>query len=192
MVLIDGKWQVAPIQLNGLILVPIMVILFLIPVINQAIKKQINWKKNIIWGLFLIYIWFLLTLTIFPIPIFDKTSEVYKMGFGKQIFINCKLSVLETYMPLQLIGNIVLFAPLSFFAAIYNSKFAKWYINIFIVFLGSLTIETLQLIMSYFYLGNRIFDVNDLLLNTLGGLLGLVFFKLLNAFFRKEISIVQD
>lgn len=62
MILIDGKWNVAPIQLNGLILVPIMVVLFLIPVIKQIIRKQMNWKKNIVWGLFLIYIWFLLKI----------------------------------------------------------------------------------------------------------------------------------
>ena len=37
-------------------------------------------------------------------------------------------------------------------------------------FFTSLTIETSQLILSYFYLEHRLFDINDLLQNTLGGL----------------------
>ncbi len=36
----------------------------------------------------------------------------------------------------------------------------------------SLAIECTQLIMSFFYFGNRIFDVNDLLFNTIGGAMG--------------------
>ncbi|PAL08504.1 VanZ family protein [Peribacillus simplex] len=44
---------------------------------------------------------------------------------------------------------------------------------IFIVLLTSLTIEILQPILSYFGLiFNRSFDVDDLILNTLGGVLG--------------------
>lgn len=44
--------------------------------------------------------------------------------------------------------------------------------NIRLILLMSLTIECTQLIMSFFYFGNRIFDVNDLLFNTIGGAMG--------------------
>ncbi|WEV37911.1 VanZ family protein [Lactobacillus sp. ESL0677] len=44
--------------------------------------------------------------------------------------------------------------------------------------------ESTQLTLSFFYLGNRIFDINDLLLNTLGSLLGFAFFKLCNKIFK--------
>ncbi|AOH56907.1 hypothetical protein ABE28_021390 [Peribacillus muralis] len=44
---------------------------------------------------------------------------------------------------------------------------------IIIVFLTSLTIEILQPVLSYFgFIFNRSFDVDDLILNTLGGFLG--------------------
>lgn len=135
MVLINNKWYVAPIQLNGSFLLPIILILFLIPIIKQVQAKKIKWKKDIIYGLFLIYIWILLSITLFPIPLFESGAKVYTLGFGKQLFINTKISILSSYMPIQLIGNILLLAPLSFFAAVFSSRFAKIKIKLFISFL---------------------------------------------------------
>ncbi|MBP2057360.1 glycopeptide antibiotics resistance protein [Lactobacillus colini] len=178
MILIDSKWYIAPIELNGLILTPIIVVLAIIPLIKQLFRKQIHLKRELIWIIFLIYVWLLVDVTLFPIALFGQGSEIYKLGFGKQLFINLKLDVLKNYLPLQLIGNVLLFAPLSLFGAIYNSKFAKWHNNFLLVFSGSLIIEVTQLIMNYFYLGNRVFDINDLVLNSFGGLLGLLIFKL--------------
>ncbi len=56
MMLINNKWYVAPIQLNSSFLLPIILILFLLPIIKQVRAKKIKWKKDIIYGLFLIYI----------------------------------------------------------------------------------------------------------------------------------------
>ena len=56
------------------------------------------------------------------------------------------------------------------------------------MFFCSLGIETIQLIMSFFYLGNRVFDVNDLFFNTIGSIFGFVFFKLVIFFIKKRTS----
>ncbi|MDF7672220.1 VanZ family protein [Lactobacillus sp. ESL0701] len=191
MVDISGKCYVAPIEINGTMLLPIFLIIFIIIVIRQFKSQKRNWKRILLSGLFLIYLWVLLDVTIFPIPLFLDNSLPAKLKFGKQLFINLRFNILKNYMPLQLIGNIVLLAPLSFFVAVFKEKYAKLGHNLWLMFLSSLLIESVQLILSFFYLGNRIFDVNDLLLNTLGALIGFGFFKLINLFFKQQVEDIR-
>lgn len=70
---------------------------------------------------------------------------------------------------LNTVGNVVCFMPFGFFLPLINRHSGKWY-NIFILsFLLSLGIETLQLILK---VGS--FDVDDIFLNTLGGVIGYI------------------
>lgn len=62
-------------------------------------------------------------------------------------------------------GNIIMFLPFGFFAGLLMDK-PRWWKSTFITFDISLFIECFQLFVS------RGTDVDDLLLNTLGGLLG--------------------
>ena len=191
MVLLNNKWYMAPLDINGGILLPILLIVFLIPIIRQISKKKIQWQKDLLWGCFLLYLGLLLSITIFPIYIFGQSSPVYKVGFGKQVFINLSVASLKEYLPIQLLGNVLLLTPFSFFMALYEKKFTKWLLNFLGLFLISLTIEFSQLILNYFYLGDRVFDINDLLLNSIGGLLGLGAYKIMNKFFKSEEKIFQ-
>lgn len=191
MVLLNNKWYVAPLDINGGILLPILLIVFLVPIIRQISKKKIQWQKDLLWGCFLLYLGLLLSITIFPIYIFGQSSPVYKIGFGKQVFINLSISSLKEYLPIQLLGNVLLLTPFSFFMALHEKKFTKWLPNFLGLFLISLTIEFSQLILNYFYLGDRVFDINDLLLNSIGGLLGLGAYKIVNKFFKSEVKIFQ-
>lgn len=68
---------------------------------------------------------------------------------------------------LNVAGNMVAFMPCGFFLPIIINKAEKWYNTILFCFGLSLCIETIQLV---FRVGS--FDVDDLLLNTLGGALG--------------------
>ncbi|WEV51837.1 VanZ family protein [Lactobacillus sp. ESL0731] len=183
MVNISGKWYVAPIEINGTMLLPIFLFVFIFIAIRQFKNKQFKLVKILLIGSLLIYLWMLIDVTIFPIPLFLNGSLPIEK-YGKQLFINLRFDVLGTYLPLQLIGNIILLAPLSFFVAMLNDKYAKLWNNLGLMFLSSLLIESTQLTLSFFYLGNRIFDVNDLLLNTLGSMLGFVFFKFCNKIFK--------
>ncbi|WP_374211485.1 VanZ family protein [Lactobacillus sp. ESL0791] len=149
--------------------------------IKQYRKQQhFSLKRILLLILFLLYLWLLLDITLFPILLFPPNSGPFKLGLGRQFFINLIFYVFPMYRPRQLIGNLILLAPLSFFAAIFKTRYRKFGNNLRLMFLSSLLIESLQLIFNIFYLGNRIFDVNDILLNTLGSILGFLFFKLLN------------
>lgn len=68
--------------------------------------------------------------------------------------------------------NLLLLLPLGVYLALFfHYRFKK---GVLIIFLTSLAIETLQLILSYVgLLFPRVFNVDDLMLNTLGGAIGM-------------------
>lgn len=81
---------------------------------------------------------------------------------------------------LNVIGNIIGFMPFSFFIPIISRRCKYWYNTIILSFLLSLSIETAQLI---FKVGS--FDVDDLFLNTLGGVLGYLLYRFVQMSRRK-------
>jgi glycopeptide antibiotics resistance protein len=85
----------------------------------------------------------------------------------------------------NLVGNIIGFAPLGFLCPLLSKKFRNLKVVIVATFCLSLTYEVLQLL---FELGS--FDVDDLILNTMGGFLGYLPFKLTQLFlhFKKKIQ----
>jgi hypothetical protein len=74
---------------------------------------------------------------------------------------------------INLVGNLLLFAPLGFFVPVLYSKSRSGLKILAIGFVLSLSIE-----LSQFALATRIADVDDVILNTLGALLGFAIFKL--------------
>ena len=87
--------------------------------------------------------------------------------------------------PLNFFGNIFMFIPMGFFPLMMSKKYFKINRTIFLGFSFSLIIEVLQL-----FLG-RGTDVDDLMLNTFGTLLGYVFTVVIvnkNTTIRKKIT----
>ncbi len=74
---------------------------------------------------------------------------------------------------MNLLGNVAAFLPFGFILAMLSPKSRKWYLVLFLSLLGSLAIESLQLITR-----RGSFDVDDLMLNTLGGVLGYGCFRI--------------
>lgn len=70
----------------------------------------------------------------------------------------------------NVMGNLIMFMPYGFFIS-YFLKLDKKKIALFMSLLVSLTIEITQLLIG------RVFDVDDILLNVLGGLLGYYIYK---------------
>ncbi len=89
-------------------------------------------------------------------------SEIFRYDIGSPMFIY------------NVLGNILLFVPYGYFVARYTKS--KSLFQIFVVSLiTSCTIEILQVRMG------RTFDVDDILLNVIGGILGYFFYALLNS-----------
>lgn len=108
---------------------------------------------------------------------FVPFKEIFRYNIGSRLFIK------------NVIGNIILFLPYGFFASFYLKPKKVWLV-VALTFVASLTIETVQMSIG------RVFDVDDILLNTLGGMIGtyiyLVFQKFsskIPTFFRNEIFL---
>lgn len=82
--------------------------------------------------------------------------------------------ILGIYSFLNLVGNVLIFVPAGFFIPILWKKKKGVVFTTCITFEMSLLVEVLQLI---FRVGS--FDVDDLILNTLGGILGYILLELL-------------
>lgn len=85
------------------------------------------------------------------------------------------------YVMLNLLGNVVCFVPLGFVLPVLTYR--KWGIIkiTFISFLASVFVEILQLVTK---LGSC--DIDDIIMNTLGGFLGYVLFFACRGVYRKK------
>ena len=74
---------------------------------------------------------------------------------------------------LNIFGNVLAFMPFGFFLPVIWERTRHWYITVILSFAMSLIVETMQLVGK---VGS--FDVDDLLLNTIGGFVGYIIFAL--------------
>lgn len=80
----------------------------------------------------------------------------------------------------NLFGNILIFVPFGFFISVASSS-RGFFKTLFCSMFLSLCVETVQL---FTRVGS--FDVDDILLNTIGGVLGYIFFVICNGIRRKH------
>ncbi len=92
---------------------------------------------------------------------FIPFKEILRYDLGSRLFIK------------NIIGNMVMFVPYGFFVS-YYSKDIKLRSAFFLVLIASVVIESTQLAIG------RVFDVDDILLNVVGGLIGYLLYKLLD------------
>ncbi|SIR52469.1 Glycopeptide antibiotics resistance protein [Paenibacillus macquariensis] len=88
---------------------------------------------------------------------------------------------------INLVGNIAIFIPFGIFLLLMSRNHKMSFISVFILSLGlSLSLECAQVL---FQIGT--FDVDDLILNVSGGLIGFVIFKICVMFKRNESKVTQ-
>ena len=88
----------------------------------------------------------------------------------------------------NIIGNIAIFLPLGAFLPLFK-KDKRVLMNFLIISGTSLLIELIQGLLAI-----GIFDIDDLILNSLGGLVGILAYKELSAIFKddKKVSTVIE
>ena len=91
---------------------------------------------------------------------FIPFKEMFRYEFGSRLFIK------------NIVGNMLLFLPYGYFASEYL-KSKKMMLPCFLTFIVSITIELVQLKIG------RTFDIDDVLLNTIGGILGYYLYRII-------------
>ena len=94
---------------------------------------------------------------------FEPFKEMFRYPFGSRLFMK------------NVLGNMLLFVPYGFFTS-YFLKERKPLIILVLTFVLSLTIEFIQLQIG------RVFDIDDILLNLMGGFIGYVIYYLFYRF----------
>ncbi len=129
-------------------------------------KENALFYKEMMSYLFIIYI-----LCLFYVVTFHDVSwsdsnftpfkEILRYSIGSKLFFK------------NVIGNMAMFVPFGFFVS-YFLKLEKVYSITFFTVITSFTIEITQLLIG------RVFDVDDLILNLIGGIVGFIIYRIIH------------
>lgn len=129
--------------------------------------------------LFLMYIFFLLYFLIFA-EWYGRSGEM--TGYHYNLVLFQEIQRFWIYREqlgwisfANLVGNVAIFIPFGFFMP-WASRFRSFFLTLFYSLGFSLVVEAFQLVTR---VGS--FDVDDLLLNTIGGIIGYILFVICNS-----------
>ncbi|MCC0643201.1 MULTISPECIES: VanZ family protein [unclassified Clostridioides] len=178
------KFDIMELFVYGL---PIWVIVRVISLINKyKNKEKYIFLKEIIVNLFVLYLFILISLVILPID----TNESYFSGFTIYEKMNINLLPFKDFLEGEykninllknnLVGNTLLLFPFTLYLCLIKSSVRNIKKAIAVTFLISLSIEIIQLIMNCLSIVSqlRAVDIDDLIMNTLGGFIAYIIFKL--------------
>ncbi len=143
----------------------------------MAHKYTKNQKRILV--LFLLYLAMLIYLVFFAETF--RRGESLGDGYAYNLVPFREIRRFWTHMDVlgakavvvNLLGNVAAFMPFAFMLPMISPKFCGPFKTVFLTFLLSLCIECVQLVTR---VGS--FDVDDLLLNTMGGLLGYLLYRI--------------
>lgn len=152
------------------------------PIAIVALKRKYKGARLISAFALAAYIVFISKYFFFPI-IIDK-EMVFQSGHTVQYipffpFLEQIQSVGWRQFLYQAVGNILAFVPISFLLAILYPRLQKFRNNLLTMFSISLCVEFIQLCINLMTdIQNRAVDINDLILNSLGGVIGYLVYSL--------------
>ncbi len=139
--------------------------------------KKFLLHKEIIYLLAIIYILCLFHVVTFQDINYGESNfvpfkEIFRYSFGSRKFIR------------NVLGNIILFIPFGFLSS-YLLKNRHLSVVTILTLIASGTIETVQ-----YYIG-RVFDIDDIILNLIGGIVGFLIFIGLDAI-RNKVKLLKN
>ncbi len=150
----------------------IALIITLSIILVKKISHRTNffyWNKNNLRSLLFVYLFFLQCMLILSITIFSRES-------GSRETVNLKLFATisnNIYGLVYPIENILLFIPFGFLFPVIRRNFRRWKQVLASGLIFSIAIETVQYLTKRGYL-----QTDDIIMNTLGTLLGYLLFLL--------------
>lgn len=104
---------------------------------------------------------------------FIPFREIFRYDFGSQLFVK------------NVLGNMILFLPFGFFIS-YYLKSKKVWLPVILTLIASCSIETVQMVIG------RVFDIDDIILNLFGGVIGFSIYYLLVKIGRKLPDVLKS
>lgn len=153
--------------------------LFALVSIIFGVKNKYSIISHLINLAFIAYILALVSVTIFPISIGNNKTQFSNIGYNL-IPLSSILNLTSdkytiSFFIKQVVGNIILFIPLGLYLSSIKKYFSFKKI-LLIGFIVSMGIEITQTITSYLGLNIKIVDIDDVVLNLLGIMVGFLMF----------------
>lgn len=150
-------------------------------------KKHKIIIRTVSWILFLLYLVVMVYFLFFSEMLGMKPSDTYHYNLKPfteiQRYIVYYRRLGGFFVLLNLIGNVLCFMPLGFVLPVLSYKNRGIFKVTFICFMCSVTVELIQLVSK---LGSC--DVDDVILNTSGGILGYICFVICMFIFKRKTS----
>lgn len=172
--------------------VPICLIVLAISIFKKHKKDiKINWIREGVKFIFTLYVFLLVGVTLFPIGIGIKHSTEYfrlpinlipfkevvkrisEIGTAYNGDIGFQMSIILRNVG----GNLILLIPLGVMSPIIWKKFTQIKMVIIEGFVVSASIELLQLVEILCGIGLRVVDIDDVILNVLGVIIGYLIYR---------------
>ena len=176
-------------RLTGFALSVLLLFIWIIFVVAR--KKQDTIFVGLIQSSFFVYVFMVLTLTGYFILFKEVSSHGWweKMMHRVQTKDNVNLRAFQMFriyaaLDKQVVGNFIMLLPLGIYLPLLYRRlrrFSGFFAVLFICLLVSIGIELLQLITSY-----RSADIDDVILNTIGGCLGFIIYQLMRGIANTE------
>lgn len=167
------------IQCNRL---PIIIGIILLIIIIRAVlyykfKIKLVFYKELLFFITLVYLSLLFQVVTFQDVSWSTSNytlfkEITRYKVGSKLFYK------------NIIGNMIMFIPYGFLVS-YYFKLKKIYVVLLLSFIASLMIEYGQLLIG------RVFDVDDIILNVIGGLLGFLLYKIIKVIVNKFANVLK-
>jgi glycopeptide antibiotics resistance protein len=151
-------------------------------------------KKNVcfnilLYGVFAFYIFLLIVILFRTHHAFRSANLIPFRGIvsyliGKDFVIgNNSATVLHAFALSNLLGNIVLFIPLGAYITLFRRGKGLW-MNTLWIFITSVAVEIIQ-----YAFKRGIGDIDDVILNTIGGFIGILLCRLLYSLCKDDIKV---
>lgn len=147
-------------------------------------KKSKNKFTKAGWLLFYLYI-VLLSYFLFFSERYGREIVMKEYHYNLELFKEINRFILyrkqlgiESFI-VNILGNVLAFAPFGFLLPALSEKYRNFITTTFLSLFFSLCIETTQLLLKV-----GIFDVDDILMNTIGGMLGYIAYAILHGIIR--------
>lgn len=188
--------------LDRIVVYLLALIILLIVEISRFIKAKRNKRKffclkEFFVVMFQVYLALLISVTIFPLRIGDikvnllvNFIPIVNSVKDLMVGVNSMGFFMVKFWIINILGNIILLAPLAFIMPLISKKFRSLRSVVILCFCTSLFIEFLQFLS--LFIGNlRSVDIDDVILNTLGAFIGFGAFKVLSrfSFFKNNIDL---
>lgn len=159
----------------------IIIITVIVCSLRIAYLKKYNKKfcfyKELFSLIFILYVMCLFEVVTFQdnnygLSNFTPFYEIFRYRIGSRLFVK------------NIIGNILLFLPYGYFVSYYLNSQRFWH-SALLTLIVSVTIECVQLNIG------RTFDIDDIILNVCGGILGYFIYSIVESFSKKLPKIFK-